>query len=247
MQAHSTSHLIPIALDACADARASESAGTQAVSSESAGVHAGSGENARFSGVLERVRQMAEQIAAREGCSLYDIELVGAGIGRVLRVYVDREGGSSIEDCSRVSRGLNLLLDVEDVIPGGAYSLEVSTPGLERVLRMPWHFSRVIGQAIAVKSFAPLLDFNPSLVALGKARQLTGILAALGETGIQVEWAGPSGDAQVFVPFSAIAKAHVVFKFDEGSARPLGAQELVKKPNRTPKKTPKKTKEKHKK
>lgn len=129
--------------------------------------------------VLTDLRKMAEEVSSREGCFLYDIEFIGAGNGRVLRVYIDREaeGGASIEDCSNISRGLNLRLDVEDVIPGGAYSLEVSTPGLERVLKEPRHFSSAIGKKIMVKTFQQLAEFNPHLVVeLGNAKQIQGVL-----------------------------------------------------------------------
>lgn len=198
---------------------------------------------ARTAGSLEdRVRALAESIVAREGCELYDVEIVGGGGNRIVRVYVDKaDGGAGIEDCSNVSRGLNLLLDVEDVIPGGAYNLEVSTPGLERVLRQRWHFERAIGKTIAVKTFAPLADYDARFPELAKARQIKGELVGLTEGGVWVRWAGAPAraaeaegaapDAEklaVHVPFDGIAKAHVVFQFEEGTARPAGA----KKPGR---------------
>ena len=179
---------------------------------------------------LDRVRALADQVAVREGCTLYDIDLVGAGAARSLRVYIDKPGDgassfASIEDCANVSRGLNLLLDVEDVIPGGSYHLEVSTPGLERSLRQPWHFEKAVGKLVSVKTFAPLTDFNALLPQLGKAKQITGALASVSADGIHVEWAGAPADeasppTTVFAPYASITKANVVFKFDEGSARP---------------------------
>jgi ribosome maturation factor RimP len=140
------------------------------------------------SSFLNQIRKMAEEVAAREGCYLYDLEMVGAGGGRVLRVTIDREGdgGVSIVDCSNVSRGLNLLLDVEDVIPGGQYNLEVSSPGLERVLKEARHFQRAIGQKVSVKTFAPLLQFNEHLAPLAKAKQIQGTLLSFDERGIKV-------------------------------------------------------------
>lgn len=100
---------------------------------------------------LERVREFAQEVATREGCQLYDLELVD-GPRRILRVYIDRTpGGVSLEDCVNVSKGLNLRLDVEDVMPGGAYELEVSSPGLERKLTQLWHFGSVVGQTVQLK------------------------------------------------------------------------------------------------
>lgn len=100
---------------------------------------------------LEQIRQYAEEVALREGCLLYDLEF-HEGPGRVLRVYIDKDsGGVGIDDCANVSRGLNLRLDVEDVIPGGAYELEVSSPGLDRKLTQPWHFEKAIGKTVQLK------------------------------------------------------------------------------------------------
>jgi ribosome maturation factor RimP len=102
-------------------------------------------------GQLEQVRQVAEEIAAREGCMLYDVEYHD-GAARSLRVFIDKSPGAvSIDDCANVSRGLNLRLDVEDIIPGGHYDLEVSSPGLDRKLTQLWHFEKALGQQIRVK------------------------------------------------------------------------------------------------
>jgi len=107
-------------------------------------------ENSEF---LSRIRDLAEPVARREGCEIYDIEWVSGhhGKGRTLRVYIEKEGGVGIDDCSNVSRGLNLILDVDDVIPGSGYNLEVSSPGLERTLREFRHFSKAVGSVIQVK------------------------------------------------------------------------------------------------
>lgn len=101
--------------------------------------------------VLEAVRKIAEEVCARENCVLWDIELTGSGRGRVLRVSIEGQDQQvSIQDCEKVSKGLNLMLDVNDVVPGGAYNLEVSSPGIERPLRDAWQFSRSVGQMVEV-------------------------------------------------------------------------------------------------
>lgn len=103
------------------------------------------------SGQLEQIRRFAEDVASREGCLLYDLDFRD-GPGRTLRVFIDKTpGGVSIDDCANVSRGLNLRLDVEDVIPGGAYDLEVSSPGLDRKLTQLWHYSAALGQTVQMK------------------------------------------------------------------------------------------------
>jgi ribosome maturation factor RimP len=100
---------------------------------------------------MERIRLFAEEVAVREGCILYDLEFRD-GPGRTLRVFIDKEpGGVGIEDCANVSRGLNLRLDVEDAVPGGAYDLEVSSPGLDRKLTQFWHYEKAVGQTVQIK------------------------------------------------------------------------------------------------
>jgi ribosome maturation factor RimP len=100
---------------------------------------------------LEQVRRLAEEVALREGCRLYDLEFAG-GPNRTLRIYIEREAkeGVSVEDCANVSRGINLMLDVEDPIPGGRYQLEVSSPGMERKLTQLWHFEKALGMNVRV-------------------------------------------------------------------------------------------------
>ncbi len=164
---------------------------------------------------LDKIKALADDVAARESCVVYDVEFSGGGGSRILRVYIDKdvEAGVSIDDCSNVSRGINLILDVEDVIPGGKYFLEVSSPGLERVLKKDWHFTKVTGKTILVKSFAPMLDFNSAVPQLGKAKQVKGTLLSQNPDGIKlsVELAGKP--EEVYVPFSEIAKANVVFEY----------------------------------
>ncbi len=164
---------------------------------------------------LEKIKSLADEVALRESCLVYDVEFAGGGGARILRVYIDKdtEAGVSIEDCSNVSKGLNLLLDVEDIIPGGRYSLEVSSPGLERALKKDWHYSKVVGKTVSVKSFAPMLDFNAELPQLGKAKQIKGQLLEKTDSGIKVNVELAGKPAEVYVPFVEIAKANVVFEY----------------------------------
>ena len=180
---------------------------------------------------LSQIRQMAEEVSAHEGCYLYDLEFIGTGNGRTLRVYIDKSdaGGASIDDCSNVSRGLNLRLDVEDVIPGGAYNLEVSTPGLERSLKEPRHYEQAMGKKILVRTFAPLAQFNENLAQeLGKAKQVQGTLKAFDEKGLRVEHQVGDFTHEVFVPFETVTKAHVVFEFADPSEKKKSLQKKGK-------------------
>jgi ribosome maturation factor RimP len=99
---------------------------------------------------VERVREIAERVGASEGLEIVDIELLGGGRSRVLRIFIDRTEGVSHADCELVSKQVGTILDVEDVIPGGGYTLEVSSPGLERKLSKPRDFQRFTGQKVRI-------------------------------------------------------------------------------------------------
>ena len=103
---------------------------------------------------IGRVWQLAAPLAANEGLEILDIELKheGGRSGRVLRLYMDKEGGPSLDELSRVSRALSDLLDEHDDVIAGAYTLEVSSPGINRPLKRPEHFSRFVGKKIRVRT-----------------------------------------------------------------------------------------------
>lgn len=160
---------------------------------------------------LGKVEKIADEVCRREGCSLYDLEFIGSGRGRVLRVFVDKDGGVGIEDCSNVSKGLNLLLDVEDTIPGGAYNLEVSTPGLDRHLRRPWHFEKAVGKKVWVRSRQPLEAFGVSDKKWKNAKQVEEVLSSA--DGESVTFAVPEG--AIRIPLGSIEKAKLVVDWNE--------------------------------
>jgi len=184
----------------------------------------------------EKVERMAHEVAEREGCEIYDVELVGGGGSRALRVFIDKAGGGgvSIDDCSNVSRGLNLLLDVEDVIPGGAYNLEVSSPGLERPLRTPVHFKRAAGTRAFVKTFETFAELNAELdeasrAKLGRTKQLEGIIVDLenmdSATDAVLVFDAETGGTTVRVklPLAKLTKANTVYVF-ESNDKPTGGK-----------------------
>jgi ribosome maturation factor RimP len=151
-------------------------------------------------GLRERLIGLVEPLLTQLGYELVDIEWHGAQRDGVMRVYIDRlpgrEGGHiGIEDCERASREMSALLDVEDPIPG-AYSLEVSSPGFDRVLRKPEHFGRFVGSRVRVELEVPREG----------RRRYTGKLVAAGPTEIELE----VDDMAVAVKFTEIGKARVV-------------------------------------
>ncbi len=106
---------------------------------------------------LEKIRQMAERIASSEGLHLVDVELKGGNSNALLRVYIDKAAGISHADCQLVSEQLSAMLDVEDLIPG-RYTLEVSSPGLDRKLTKPSDFTYFAGRRVRVVLREPVRD-----------------------------------------------------------------------------------------
>ena len=104
--------------------------------------------------VTELVAQFAKPIVEEHGCSLWDVEYVREGSERYLRVYIDKEGGIDIDDCERVHRAMDPILDEKDPI-AESYYLEVCSAGLERVLKRPGDFERFMGSPIVVKLYRP--------------------------------------------------------------------------------------------
>ncbi len=98
--------------------------------------------------VIERVRQIAERVTASQGLELVELEFRGGGKARMLRLYIDKPGGVTHEDCAQVSREVGAILDVEDAVPGGPYLLEVSSPGLDRKLLKASDYERFAGSRV---------------------------------------------------------------------------------------------------
>ncbi|GBD27818.1 Ribosome maturation factor RimP [bacterium HR30] len=103
--------------------------------------------------VPAQVWRIAEPLVENEGMEIVDIEFRREQAGLVLRLFVDRTDGRgvSLDDLSKVSRQLSDVLDVYDVVPG-SYTLEVSSPGINRRLRRPEHFRRYIGQKVQIRT-----------------------------------------------------------------------------------------------
>ena len=105
-----------------------------------------------MSRITDTVRRLAAPIAERHGCEIWDVEFVKEAGQHYLRVFIDREGSVSIEDCEKVSRELGDILDEEDPIPD-SYIFEVGSAGAERVLKRPSDFARFMGSRAEVKLY----------------------------------------------------------------------------------------------
>ena len=105
---------------------------------------------------IERVREIAAQVGASSRVEVVEVDMRGSGNARMLRVFIDKPGGVTHDDCANFSRELSTILDVEDAVPGGAYVLEVSSPGLDRKLSRPADFERFIGSRVKLTTRTPV-------------------------------------------------------------------------------------------
>lgn len=182
----------------------------------SAEASAGGASSGAGVGALAQVERLAEQVVSREGVRLYDLEMVGGSTQRVLRIYIEREGAPvSIDDCANVSRGLSLLLDVDDVIPG-RYELEVSSPGMERKLRKPWHFHGQKGKTVELRLRRPAGELGATHASLLKSKKIKG---QIGEEESQ-DWFLLQTPWEVLrLPFGEIERAQVIFDFEANKGK----------------------------
>jgi ribosome maturation factor RimP len=142
----------------------------------------------------EKLIALVEPLLGQLGYELVDLEYVPGRQQAAVRIFIDKPEGVGLDDCERVSREVSALLDVEDPVPSG-YSLEVSSPGMDRVLRTPAHFQRFIGERIRLEL---------RLARAGR-RRYTGRLEALNAEGIELNVDG----AMVSVPFADIGRARL--------------------------------------
>ena len=152
---------------------------------------------------LEKIREAAERVARSEGLDVFDVEWK-IGKQRLLRVYIDRlpgpanpEGlGISHKDCEKVSQQLSVILDVEDLVPGPSYLLEVSSPGLDRKLLKPADYERFTGRLAR-------LWLNE---AIENQKYFEGRLAGYSEGVVKLN----VREREIAVPFPVIRKANLV-------------------------------------
>ena len=105
---------------------------------------------------IEKVREIAERVAQSSGLEVVDVELLGGGKARMLRIYIDRPAGVTHEDCANFSREASIIFDVEDAVPGSSYTLEVSSPGLDRKLSKPEDYQRFVGSLVKLMTHDPV-------------------------------------------------------------------------------------------
>lgn len=104
--------------------------------------------------ITDQVAAFAEPVVVENGCTLWDVEYVREGSDYFLRLYIDKEGGVDINDCERISRAVDPILDEKDPI-AESYHFEVCSAGLERALKRPRDFAKYMGSPITVKLYRP--------------------------------------------------------------------------------------------
>ena len=152
---------------------------------------------------LDKIREAAERVAGSLGLEIFDVEWK-IGKQRLLRVYIDRlpgpqnpDGlGVTHKDCERVSEQLSVILDVEDLVPGPAYVLEISSPGLDRKLIKPADYERFAGRLAKIWLNEPI----------EKQAYLEGRLAGYADGVVKVT----VRDRELDVPYAGIKKANLV-------------------------------------
>lgn len=147
----------------------------------------------------QEINELVEMTVEAAGCAIWGVEYQAAGKRSRLRVYIDKPGGVSIGDCERVSHGLGDLLDLEGVI-GGSYDLEVSSPGLDRILFNAGQYASHVGETVDVRLNFPFEG----------RRRFVGLLAGVedGQALVRIE------DEEYMLPLENIQRTRVIPAFD---------------------------------
>ena len=152
------------------------------------------------SAIVSKIEAIAERVAQSEGIEIVEVELKGGGRNRFLRISIDKPEGVSHADCEYVSQNVGTILDVEDVIPGGRYTLEVSSPGVERKLAQPREFERFVGRKVKIVLRQPVEN----------QKHWVGALRSFAEGIITLE---PSPGKSVQFPLELVERANLKFEW----------------------------------
>jgi ribosome maturation factor RimP len=151
-------------------------------------------------GMVERIIQIVQRVAVAEGIEVVEVQMLGGGKARLLRIFIDKPAGVSHADCEFISQQVGTILDVEDVVPGASYTLEVSSPGLERKLSKPRDFERFVGQKAKVVLREPVEN----------QRRWEGKLAGFSDGVVALE---PSAGKVIHFPLTQVEKANLKFEW----------------------------------
>ncbi len=152
--------------------------------------------------MADRVKAVAERVTSSRGFELADVEIKRQGGGHLVRLFVDKEGGIGLDELQSVSEEVSAILDAEDPIPS-AYTLEVSSPGLDRSLKTEADYKRFLGRLVRISSYE-LVDGR---------RHWTGRLAAVEDGIVTVSLEKEKEKAVARIPFSRIAHGRLEVEF----------------------------------
>jgi ribosome maturation factor RimP len=150
--------------------------------------------------VASKIEEIARRVADSEGMELVEVEVKGGGGCRLVRISIDRPEGVTHGDCETVSQQVGTILDVEDVVPGGRYTLEVSSPGVERKLLKPQDYQRFLGKKVKITLREPLegrrnwegtlARFEDGVIALdaGQGKSIRFALGQVRKANLKFEW-----------------------------------------------------------
>jgi ribosome maturation factor RimP len=165
---------------------------------------------------VERVREIADRVAASSGLEIVDVEFLGGGKARMLRVFLDKSAagtdplaGVTHEDCARFSREFGTILDVEDVMPG-SYTLEVSSPGLDRKLVKAADFTRFTGSRVKLTTRQPVNNnrhFEGRLEKFDDGRLMLDLSVASHKSRKKM---GEAAGQKIEIEFANVEKANLV-------------------------------------
>ncbi len=148
--------------------------------------------------IASRIQEIAQRVALSEGLEVVEVEVKGGGRNQFVRISIDKPEGVTHADCELVSQQVGTILDVEDVVPGH-YTLEVSSPGVERKLLKPGDYERFQGKKARVTLRQPL----------DNQRHWEGTLAGVDAGFIKLDAAG----REIRFPFEQVEKAHLKFEW----------------------------------
>jgi ribosome maturation factor RimP len=148
--------------------------------------------------ITAKIEEIAQRVAGSEGLEVVEVEVKGGGNHRLVRISIDKPAGVSHADCELVSQQVGAILDVEDVVPGH-YTLEISSPGLERKLLKPRDYERFQGKKAKVTLRAPVENL----------RHWEGTLAGYADGVIQLDANG----RQIRIPLEQVEKANLKFEW----------------------------------
>jgi ribosome maturation factor RimP len=148
--------------------------------------------------VVSKIEEIARRVAQSEGIELVEVELKGGGRNQLLRISIDKPEGVTHADCELISKQVGTILDIEDVVPG-QYTLEVSSPGVERKLLKPGDFERFQGKKVKIGLHEPVEN----------QRHWEGILAGYRDGVVTLETGGKS----VAFRLEQVARANLKFEW----------------------------------